>query len=307
MASMWDRHAPLYEEVFERSTWLWARDALTLADVPEIQPGQPKPRFLDVACGSGKFAFTAAELGYDVTATDLSSGMIERVNNKAAKYPHLKVEARVVDGQTLDGIPDNSVDYVSSFFGLCMFPQRELALKSALRVLKPGGQVLLSSWHATSNNMRLIRYVLEHAINKPDVVEVDGPSFMGAQNRTLAVDSFAEELKETGFSDVIVHPVVHSMILKSGEEFVTTLLDNGGVGAAVSKKDPESVKLAALHYCQQLVDGVDPFSPSIETAVVDTSKSPFVPRVDNRAVDHPLWRRAFSFPALGLIALARKL
>ncbi|TMW61322.1 hypothetical protein Poli38472_012513 [Pythium oligandrum] len=238
MAAVWDRHAPMYEQVFERSTSLWGLDALTLASIPDIQPGQNKPRFLDVGCEAGKFAIAVADMGYDVTATDLSSGMIERLKNKAPKHSHLTLDTLATDGQTLEGLSDNLFDYVSSIFGLTMFPQRELAWKSALRVLKPG--------------------------------------------------------------------VRHDMSFKSGEELVTGMFDNGAMLAVLSQKDVESIKLTALHYFQQIIDGVVPFSPSAKPATVDPASSPFVPRGDSRAEDHPIWCRAFSFPAIGHVALARK-
>jgi len=80
----WDRDSSTYDrspghavsDPVEAAAWRGAlRDALP----------DPPARVLDAGAGTGALALLAAELGYDVTALDLSSGMLDRAREKAAQ------------------------------------------------------------------------------------------------------------------------------------------------------------------------------------------------------------------------------
>ena len=138
----WDEHASIYEKVVEPMTWLWGRDALTLAGyhVNFIDKLPSSKTYLEVACGSGQLAITAATMGFQVTATDISKGMLERLEAKIRANRISNIEVKIIDGQTLEGIADSSFDVVMSNFGVCHFSG---ALEAAFRVLRPGGQVIM--------------------------------------------------------------------------------------------------------------------------------------------------------------------
>ncbi|GLE04178.1 hypothetical protein PINS_up013089 [Pythium insidiosum] len=302
----WDAHALQYEQIFERATTLWGRDAFTLAALlpggEGDAPASTSPReLLDVACGTGALAIAAAiEWGFTVTATDYSPGMIARLDAKCRRLSASdRITCRVVDGHTLEGLADETFDVVLSNFGIFLFPDRVAAWRSALRVLRPSGRLLATSWDATSHNMRILHYVMQYAPDATDYSAADDPAKMLTPhvNRTVVAATFQEELEECGFTDVVVHTVSHPFCFQRGEEFVVAMLDNGILAAMLKTKQRVAVQQCILHYCQLVVDGRDPLDASAPVFSVDTAPAP---------TQHPLWSRPFAIPAHAHIAVARK-
>lgn len=99
---------------------------------------------LDIGCGTGVVALTAARLGARVTGVDLTPELIERAKENAAL---MKVEATFQQGDAeAIPLPDAKFDFVVSQFGHMFAPQPEVAIKEMLRVLKPGGRIAFSTW-----------------------------------------------------------------------------------------------------------------------------------------------------------------
>ncbi|MEM7799134.1 MAG: class I SAM-dependent methyltransferase [Chloroflexota bacterium] len=88
---------------------------------------------LDVGCGSGGYAYFAADRGQNYIAGDLSYGMVDPLS---AVHP-----ATVLDAQTLP-FQENSVDIVFANHMLYHVPDLSKALASIRRVLKPGGKLI---------------------------------------------------------------------------------------------------------------------------------------------------------------------
>jgi len=99
---------------------------------------------LDVACGTGVVALTAARLGAKVKGSDLTPKLIERAKENAALMK-LAVEFREADVEALP-YEDANFDVVISQFGHMFAPRPEVAVKEMLRVLKPGGRIAFSTW-----------------------------------------------------------------------------------------------------------------------------------------------------------------
>ena len=101
-------------------------------------------RVLDVACGTGVVALTAARSGAKVTGADLTPELITRAkeNNKILG---LDIDFHEADVEDLP-FQKESFDIVLSQFGHMFAPRPQVALKEMLRVLKPGGTIAFSSW-----------------------------------------------------------------------------------------------------------------------------------------------------------------
>lgn len=104
-------------------------------------------RILELGCGAGEASVYFAKQGAEVTATDLSAGMLEVVQKVAARHGVAVSIKRSVSNK-LD-FPDNSFDVVYAA-NLLHHVDIEPTLAEAARVLKPGG--LFASWDPLAHN-----------------------------------------------------------------------------------------------------------------------------------------------------------
>src|SRR6266705_3402660 len=104
----------------------------------------PGTRILDVGCGTGVVAITAARLGARVDAIDLTPQLLERARENARVA---KVEIEFLEGDA-EQIPfrDGEFDAVVSQFAHMFAPRPEVATREMLRVLRPGGTIAFSTW-----------------------------------------------------------------------------------------------------------------------------------------------------------------
>lgn len=115
--------------------------AAQLVNFAGVEPGQ---KVLDVACGTGVVAITAALRGASVKGLDLSPDLIE-VAHQNASLIESDVEFTQGDVEQLP-YPDASFDVVLSQFGHMFAPRPKIAVAEMLRVLKPGGRIAFSTW-----------------------------------------------------------------------------------------------------------------------------------------------------------------
>lgn len=127
----------------------WRRRAIR-----EIVRSDMKQEILDIACGTGDFSIAIARaMGPEsrVTGLDLSEGMLAVMREKLAAAG---LEERVSCGQgdsEAMGFADASFDCVTIAFGIRNFEHRETALREILRVLKPGGKLVILELSVPSN------------------------------------------------------------------------------------------------------------------------------------------------------------
>ncbi len=101
-------------------------------------------RVLDVACGTGVVAVTAARLGARVTGLDLTPELLERAHENA-RIAGVDIEWHRGDVEELP-FADGAYDIVLSQFGHIFAPRPDVAIAQMLRVLRPGGTLAFSSW-----------------------------------------------------------------------------------------------------------------------------------------------------------------
>jgi SAM-dependent methyltransferase len=99
---------------------------------------------LDVACGTGVVAITAARLGARATGLDLTPELIAHARENAG-IAGIEVEWHEGDVEELP-FGDGKFDVVLSQFGHMFAPRPEVAVAEMLRVLKPGGTIAFSTW-----------------------------------------------------------------------------------------------------------------------------------------------------------------
>ena len=115
--------------------------AAQLVDFAEVAPQQ---RVLDVACGTGVVAITAARRGAQVRGIDLTPALLGRARQNAS-LAGVGIEFVEGDAEALP-YPDGSFDVVLSQFGHIFAPRPHVATSEMLRVLRPGGRIAFSTW-----------------------------------------------------------------------------------------------------------------------------------------------------------------
>jgi SAM-dependent methyltransferase len=101
-------------------------------------------KVLDVACGTGVVALTAARLGANVSGIDLTPELIQRARENAALM-RCEASFQEADAESLP-FPPETFDIVVSQFGHMFAPRPEVAVAELLRVTKPGGTIAFSTW-----------------------------------------------------------------------------------------------------------------------------------------------------------------
>lgn len=161
---MWSTFA-----AFETVTALAAPELVKFANVHDGD------RLLDVGCGTGVVALTAAQVGAKVSGSDLTPELIIRAKENA-QISNLNIDFQVADVEDLP-YEDNGFDFVLSQFGHMFAPRPEIAMKEMLRVLKPGGIIAFSTWPPELLTGRL--FILTEKYGPPPPKDISPPVMWG--------------------------------------------------------------------------------------------------------------------------------
>ena len=143
--TMFDSIAPDYDSLNHILSMgvdrAWRRLALK-----EITDKDSSLAILDAACGTGDFSIAIAKASSPrtrITGVDLSEGMLKVMARKVERSAlGSMISAEKGDCTSLD-VPEGTFDRVAIAFGIRNFARREAALKEFLRVLKPGGKLVV--------------------------------------------------------------------------------------------------------------------------------------------------------------------
>jgi SAM-dependent methyltransferase len=114
--------------------------------VREILDGLPRGVALDAACGTGRHSAYLASLGHTVIGVDSSAAMLERAREKVPGG-----EFREADLHELP-FPDDHVDVVVCALAPMHVPDLEPVLAEFVRVLRPGGSLVISDGRSLIGN-----------------------------------------------------------------------------------------------------------------------------------------------------------
>lgn len=137
------KQSEIYDE-YEKSNPLlsWMRQQVYEITLNHLKNGD---KILELNSGTGTDAVFFAKLGYDVTCTDLSDGMIEKIYSKAEKE-NLKEKIKVLKCSytELDKLSSDKFDLIfSNFGGLNCIDNLHLVTRFFPELLNRGGKVIL--------------------------------------------------------------------------------------------------------------------------------------------------------------------
>ena len=122
---------------------------------------QPGGKILDVGCGPGVMVEDFLERGCQFWGVDLSSKMIEEAHKRLGYRPN--VHLALGQAECLD-YPDGFFDAVLAV-GVIDYTEEEIALGEMIRVLRPGGTLLLSAANRYSPEVLWRRYAFYPTID----------------------------------------------------------------------------------------------------------------------------------------------
>lgn len=160
-------------------------------------------RVVEIAVGTGLNLPFYGPAVDSIIGVDLSAGMLALARRRVQDEAIDRVELRHGDVQRLD-VPDESVDTVVSTLSFCTIPDPLAAAREAMRVLRPGGRIVVAE-HGPSRNraigavMRLID-PLSVRLASDHLCRVPGPYLTGA-------GFVVEETERAGWTG-IVHRMV---------------------------------------------------------------------------------------------------
>jgi len=158
----------------------------------------PDEKVLDVACGSGNGAISAARRSWGGTVgADYVPALLERGRERAAAE-RLEVEFVEADAQDLP-FEDGSFDVAMSIFGAMFAPDQQQTADELLRVVKPGGRIGMANWTPAGSVGTMFQTISKHAPPPPGL---DSPLRWGTEDRVreLFGDGIAELRAETRIS-----------------------------------------------------------------------------------------------------------
>lgn len=207
----------------------YARDLARRLDIPSAGA------VLEVAAGTGiATAHLLARLAPEgrLVVTDVNEAMMAIAQRKLAKDP--RADWRVADATSLP-FPDAAFDAVCCQFGFMFFPDKALAARELRRVLRDGGQLLLSVWGSLGDNP-IAAAAYEVILG---FFHIDPPRFLDTPFGSYDPAPIAAWLSAAGFSRVdheIVDVEGHSATaelaaagLVLGTPNVTQINQRGGV------------------------------------------------------------------------------
>jgi ubiquinone/menaquinone biosynthesis C-methylase UbiE len=189
---------------------------------------------LELACGTGRVTRHLRQLfapHVELMATDFNTDMLgvalEKLDGEA-------IEFRVEDAQELS-FADNSFDLVVFQFGLMFLKDKQKGLHEALRVLKPGGKFIFSTWDKL-DNLPLIKLIIQDIVIA--YYKDEDPTRFKVPFSLHDAATLEAWMTEANFVNVKVDRTAFTGHSPSLTEIVNGYFVKHSLGAEVFEKDP---------------------------------------------------------------------
>lgn len=209
-----------------------------LVELAAVQPGN---RVLDIACGYGEPALTAARAatpGGSVVATDIAPEMIAFGRERAQREGIDNIEFVESAAGALDLEPQ-SFDAAVSRWGLIFEPEGEATAGRIRGFMKPGARIAIASW-GPPERVPMVSLAMQTAMRKLDVPPPP-PGTPGPLSRPTP-EAIASLLQGGGFGDVQVEEMQVMFEWESADEFTNYTRDIVAPLVAMVRQHPDDVQ-----------------------------------------------------------------
>ncbi len=193
---------------------------------------------LDLGSGAGFDAFlAAARVGQagKVIGVDMTDEMIEKARKNAQKGGFENVEFRLGEIENLP-VSNAEVDVIISNCVINLSPDKEQVFKEALRVLKPGGRLVVSD------------LVLLNAL--PETIKQSIEAYVGCIAGAMMKDEYLAAIKASGFKDItVLGEDTYPADLAVNDPIAQNIISDSNIIADFAKeisKSVASVKISAV-------------------------------------------------------------
>jgi ubiquinone/menaquinone biosynthesis C-methylase UbiE len=219
VAAHWDRRAAHFDEDFGHSLRTAAEHAAWDRIFGLVLPPAGALDALDVGSGTGFLSLELAARGHRVTGVDFAPSMIALAEHKAAERG-LKIRFEQGDAEQLP-FARASFDLVISRHVLWTLPHPEAAIDEWLRVLRPGGRLVIVDGAVLDGSDRVAGAqpgCQENARTSPEYAAVgDRLPFLGGRRR----EEIETLLRRHGLANVAGDPLgdlVEAQMQRMAEE-----------------------------------------------------------------------------------------
>ena len=190
---------------------------------------------LDLGAGAGFDVFLAANrVGNSgrVIGVDMTPEMVGKARANALNGGYENVEFRLGE---IENIPaaDSSVDAIISNCVINLSPDKKSVFKEALRVLRPGGRLMVS-------DIVLLKEL-------PDAIKQSVAAYVGCVAGALMKDDYMKTIKEAGFQDVrILDETLYPLDYITDDSTTKTIINKMGTKREDIENSIASIKVKAI-------------------------------------------------------------
>lgn len=178
----WNKISPVYD-LFEN---VYNRKVYKGTGIKVAEFIDKNDSVLECACGTGAITEEIAKKCRQVLATDFAEGMLKRASKKCRKYGNVSFRQEDITDIKCE---DESFDKVVAGNVIHLLPVPEKALNELLRVVRPGGKVIIPTY------INMARDSSGFAVK---FIEMLGADF----KRQFDIDSYKKFFEDKGFKDV---------------------------------------------------------------------------------------------------------
>lgn len=178
----WNKISPVYD-LFEN---VYNRKVYKGTGIKVAEFIDKNDSVLECACGTGAITEEIAKKCRQVLATDFAEGMLKRASKKCRKYANASFRQEDITDIKCE---DESFDKVVAGNVIHLLPEPEKALNELLRVVRPGGKVIIPTY------INMARDSSGFAVK---FIEKLGAEF----KRQFDIDSYKKFFEDKGFKDI---------------------------------------------------------------------------------------------------------